>query len=188
MLVPADVVAHEVYAQLSTPLMWRFLQEVPRREDAWAAAVIGHLTQLCGEHLQAVWKVRLTATEAPALQAWLAEGGARLGDLLRNPDDRDEPLHAVPLLLARGTQGEEAVEVEVAPDDDVVLAPNDELLLVGRPSARRLLDATLLVDATREYVVHGRHVPSSWVWRKLTRRPASVSAGREQRASSRRSN
>ena len=29
-----------------------------------------------------------------------------------------------------------------------------------------------LVDATREYVVHGRHVPSSWVWRKLTRRPA----------------
>ena len=63
MLVPADVVAHEVYAQLSTPLMWRFLQEVPRREDAWAAAVVGRLTQLCGEHLQAVWKVRLTATE-----------------------------------------------------------------------------------------------------------------------------
>ena len=172
MLVPADVIAHEVYAQLSTPLMWRFLQEVPRREDSWAAAIVDRLTLLCGEQLQAVWKVRLTATEAPALKAWLAEGGARLGDLLRNPDDRDEPLHAVPLLLARGTQGEEAVEVEVAPDDDVVLAPNDELLLVGWPSARRLLDATLLVDATREYVVHGRHVPSSWVWRKLTRRTA----------------
>ena len=172
MLVPADVVAHEVYAQLSTPLMWRFLQEVPRREDAWAAAVVGRLTQLCGEHLQAVWKVRLTATEAPALQAWLAEGGARLGDLLRNPDDRDEPLHAVPLLLARAGEGDNGADVEVAPDDDVVLAPDDELLLVGWPSARRLLDATLLVDATREYVVHGRHVPSSWVWRKLTRRPA----------------
>ena len=172
MLVPADVVAHEVYVQLSTPLMWRFLQEVPRREDAWAAAVVGRLTQLCGEHLQAVWKVRLTATEAPALQAWLAEGGARLGDLLRNPDDRDEPLHAVPLLLARAAGGDNGPDVEVAPDDDVVLAPDDELLLVGWPSARRLLDATLLVDATREYVVHGRHVPSSWVWRKLTRRPA----------------
>jgi Trk K+ transport system NAD-binding subunit len=172
MLVPADVVAHEVYAQLSTPLMWRFLQEVPRREDAWAAAVVGRLTQLCGEHLQAVWKVRLTATEAPALQAWLAEGGARLGDLLRNPDDRDEPLHAVPLLLARAGGGDDDADVEVAPDDDVELAPADELLLVGWPSARRLLDATLLVDATREYVVHGRHVPSSWVWRKLTRRPA----------------
>ena len=168
MLVPADVVAHEVYAQLSTPLMWRFLQEVPRCDDAWAAAVVDRLTQLCGENLQAVWKVRLTAAEAPALQTWLTEGGARLGDLLRDPEGRDEPLHAVPLLLARAN----GADVELAPDDDVELAPDDELLLVGSPSARRLLDATLMVDATREYVVHGRHVPSSWVWRKLTRRPA----------------
>jgi Trk K+ transport system NAD-binding subunit len=172
MLVPADVVAQEVYAQLSTPLMWRFLQEVPRRDDAWAAAVIDRLMRLCGEQLQTVWKVRLTATEAPALQAWLTEGGARLGDLLRNPDDRDEPLHAVPLLLARAGGGDDRTGVEIAPDNDFELAPADELLLVGRPSARRLLDATLLVDATREYVVHGRHVPSSWVWRKMTRRPA----------------
>ena len=169
LLVPADVVAHEVYAQLSTPLMWRFLQEVPRRDDAWAAAVVDRLTALCGEHLQAVWKVRLTATEAPALQGWLAAGGARLGDLLRDPDDRDECLHAVPLLLARGG---DVGDVEVAPDDDVELAPDDELLLVGWPSARRLLDSTLLADATREYVLHGRHVPSSWVWRALTRRTA----------------
>ena len=96
---------------------------MPRREDAWAAAVIDRLTQLCGEQLQAVWKVRLTATEAPALQAWLAEGGARLRDLLRNPDDRDEPLHAVPLLIARATGGDDGPDVEIAPDDDFVLAP-----------------------------------------------------------------
>jgi hypothetical protein len=30
----------------------------------------------------------------------------------------------------------------------------------------------MLADATREYVLHGRHVPSSWIWRRLTRRPA----------------
>jgi voltage-gated potassium channel len=166
LLVPADVVAHEVYAQLSTPLMWRFLQEVPRRDDAWAAGVIDRLMELCGEHLQAVWKVRLTAAEAPALQAWLATGEARLGDLLRNPDDRDERLHTVPLLLAGRDR------VEVAPTDDFVLQRDDELLLVGWPSARRLLDNTLLVDATRAYVVSGRYVPSSWIWRRLSRRVA----------------
>jgi voltage-gated potassium channel len=169
LLVPADVVAHEVYAQLATPLLWRFLQEVPRRDDDWAAEVIDRLTGLCGEHLQAVWKVRLTAAEAPALQGWLAGGGARLGDLLRDPENRDERLHAVPLLLARAG---DAGDVEVAPGDDVVLAPGDELLLVGWPSARRLLDSTMLADATREYVLHGRHVPSSWIWRRLTRRTA----------------
>jgi voltage-gated potassium channel len=166
LLVPADVVANEVYAQLATPLLWRFLQEVPRRDDAWAAAVVDRLLGLCGEHLQAVWKVRLTAAEAPALQGWLAAGGARLGDLLRDPDDRNARLHAVPLLLARAGGGE-----VVAPGDGVELAVDDELLLVGWPSARRLLDSTLLSDATREYVLHGRHVPSSWVWRALTRRP-----------------
>lgn len=165
LFVPADVVAHEIYAQLSTPLMWRFLQEVPRLDNEWAVDVIDRLTQLCGENLQAVWKLRLTTTEAPALRMWLSGGGARLGDLLRNPDDRDERLHAVPLLLARA----DGVEVEVAPNDDVVLGLDDELLLVGWPSARRLLDATLLFDATREYVLHGRHVPSSWIWRRLAR-------------------
>ena len=168
LLVPADVVAHEVYAQLATPLLWRFLQEVPRHDDAWAAAVVERLMSLCGEHLQAVWKVRLTASEAPTVQGWLAAGGGRLGDLLRDPDDREQRLHAVALLLARGDGGEDVV----APGDDVALAPDDELLLVGWPSARRLLDSTLISDATREYVLHGRHVPSSWVWRTLTRRPA----------------
>jgi Trk K+ transport system NAD-binding subunit len=169
LLVPADVVAHEVYAQLSTPLMWRFLQEVPVRDDAWAAGVVDRLMGLCGEHLQSVWKVRLGADEAPALQKWLSTsgaGGTCLGDLLGSPDDRDERLHAVTLLIARGD------ETEVAPGDDFVLASGDELLLVGWPSARRLLDSTLLIDATAEYVLHGRHVPSSWVWRTLSRRTA----------------
>ncbi len=108
---------------------------MPRREDAWAAALVDRLTRVCGERLQAVWKVGLTATEAPALRAWIAEGGARLGDLLRNPEDRDESLHAVPLLLVRAAGGDHGDDVVVTPDDDVVLAPNDELLLVGQPRA-----------------------------------------------------
>lgn len=166
LLVPADVVAHEVYAQLATPLLWRFLQAVPQHDDAWAAAVVDRLMALCGEHLQAVWKVRLNRSEAPAVQAWLADGGGRLGDLLRDPDDRDERLHAVPLLIARA-DGD-----VIAPDDGHVLAVDDELLLVGWPSARRQLDSTLMADATAAYVLRDRNVPASWIWRTLTRRPA----------------
>ncbi|HSU08017.1 MAG TPA: NAD(P)-binding protein, partial [Pseudonocardia sp.] len=61
LLVPAEVVAHEVYAQLSTPLLWRFLREMPAKGDEWADSVVGKLTNLCGKHLQSLWKVRLTA-------------------------------------------------------------------------------------------------------------------------------
>jgi voltage-gated potassium channel len=163
LLVPTEEIAHEVYAQLSTPLLWRFLRAMPAHGDDWAAELVDRLTQLCGQHLQALWKVRLTAREAPALAPWLAGGEARLGDLLRNPEDRDETLHAVPLLLLRGD------DATLAPGPDVVLASGDELLLVGWPAARRALEVTLVVDAVREYVVSGRRVPSGWVWKKLGR-------------------
>jgi voltage-gated potassium channel len=166
LLVPAEVVAHEVYAQLSTPLLWRFLREMPAKGDEWADSVVGKLTNLCGKHLQSLWKVRLTAVEAPALRGVLESERVPLGDLLRSPDDRDERLHTVVLLVARGD------DVHLAPSDDFAVTLDDELLLVGEPAARRLLDSTLLIDATREYVLHNRHVPSSWIWRVLTRNTA----------------
>jgi Trk K+ transport system NAD-binding subunit len=162
LLVPTEVVAHEVYAQLSTPLLWRFLREMPAKGDDWAAALVARLTDLCGTHLQALWKVRLTPQEAPALAGWLASGEARMGDLLRNPEDRDEPLHAVPLLALRGQ------EATLAPSADFVLAQGDELLFAGWPAARRALGTILEIDAAREYVVSGRRVPTSWIWRRLT--------------------
>ena len=170
LLVPPELVAREVYAQLSTPLLRRFLREMPARGDQWAAGVIDRLTTLCGHHLQDLWKVRLSGREAPAVQAWLASGQARLGDLMREPVDRDEPLPAVPLLVLRGEN------CSLAPGADFLLAVDDEILLAGRPTARRSLEATLLFETVTEYVVSGRRVPSSWIWRRLSRyeaRPAT---------------
>ena len=166
LLVPTEMVAHEVYAQLSTPLLWRFLREMPAMGDEWAAAIVDRLRGLCGSHLQTLWKVRLTPPEAPTLGSWLASGESRLGRILRNPEDRDEPLHAIVLLVMRGR------EATLAPGDDFVLEPGDELLLAGWAAARRALDTILLVDGVLEYIVTGRRAPSSWIWRKLT--PARV--------------
>jgi voltage-gated potassium channel len=162
LLVPTEVIAHEVYAQLSTPLLWRFLREMPAMGNEWAAEIVDRLKGLCGSHLQTLWKVRLTPQEAPALAPWLDSGGARLGQLLRNPEDREEPLHAIVLLVMRGR------DVTLAPDDDFVLLPGDELLLAGWAAARRALDTILLVDGVLEYVVTGRRVPSSWIWRRMS--------------------
>jgi voltage-gated potassium channel len=165
LLVPTEVVAHEVYAQLSTPLLWRFLRDMPALGDAWAEALVDRLTGVCGTHLQGLWKIRLTPQEAPTVGSWLASGSARLGTLLRNPEDRDEPLHAVTLIVMRDR------EAILAPDDDFVLRPGDELLLAGWAAARRALATILTVDGVLEYVVTGRRVPSSWIWRRL--RPAA---------------
>ncbi|MBX7432834.1 NAD-binding protein [Mycobacterium sp. Y57] len=163
LLVPTDVVAHEAYALLSTPLLRRFLREMPERGDEWAAGMVDRLTSLCGHHLQMLWKVALTAGEAPAVQPWLASGRARLGDLTRDPTERTERIPAVALMVLRGDDS------ALAPDDDFVLTAGDEILFAGRPAARRALDSTLLLDTAGEYVVSGRQVPSSWIWRRLTR-------------------
>jgi hypothetical protein len=161
--VPQAVVASDVYAQLSSPLLWRFLRTLPDRDDAWSAALVERLTGTCGTRLDALWKVRLDADGAPSLVPWLEREALTLGDLLRSPADRAQRLEAVALLVARGD------EALPAPGDDLVLHVDDELLLAGRPAARRDLGSTLLDVAAPPYLVTGQRVPASWIWRKLTR-------------------
>jgi voltage-gated potassium channel len=163
-LVPSEVVAHEVYAQLSTPLLWRFLQEMPALGDEWAVGMMARITERCGHRMQPLWKIRLTAAEAPALQSWLAAGRVTLRDLFRDPDDRDQPLEIVPLLLLHGD------DVTLGPDPDRVVAPDDELLLAGHSAARRALGQTLVVDAAAAYVVAAETLHAGWVWRTLAAR------------------
>ena len=160
-LVPTEVVAHDVYAQLSTPLLWRFLRELLDQGDDWAAEVVRRLTAACGTHLEPLWKVVLDEQEAPALGGWLARGELTLGDLLRSPADRDQRLDAVPLLLLRGDV------CTLTPGDDLQLQAGDQLLLAGRTAVRRALGSTLLDDAAPEYLVTGRRTPAGWIWRRL---------------------
>ena len=164
LLVPAEVMAREIYAQLSTPLLWRFLQEMPARGDDWAAELVDRLRDHCGTELGTMWKVTLSDREAPALAAWLRTGEARLGTLLNSPHDRGRRLPAVPLLRLHGD------DARLGPDDDVPLAPDDQILFAGESSAQRALLETMTDHTVGEYVVHGRSIPSGWLWRRMTGR------------------
>ncbi|MBG0566729.1 potassium channel protein [Actinoplanes sp. NEAU-A11] len=167
LLVPAEVVAHEIYAQLSTPLLWHFLREMPALGDRWAANMITRLHKHCGRRLHGLWRTTLDADEAPALIRWLRDGRATLRDLLRHPDDRDERLDIVPLLILRDEQA------TLGPADDAALQAGDQILFAGQPWDRRALLDTLTVDSVSQYVLYGRRVPSSWVWQRLTHSPRS---------------
>ncbi len=162
LLVPTEVVAHEVYAQISTPLLWRFIQGVPEQGDDWAADLVGRLVDNCGQALPALWKVKLDREQAPALHSALAQDRVLLGQLLRSPEERDRRLEIVPLLLLRGDQA------TLAPDDDTLLAVDDELLFAGQGFDRRELEGTMVIDATAAYVLTGDRIPSGWVWAKLS--------------------
>ncbi len=163
-MVPDEVVAHEVLARLANPLLMDFLPQVPRQADGWATQVVDRMTERCGPRMPDLWRVRLTPAEVPAVAGWLRAGTLRLGDIVRSPVDREQPLDAVPLLLCR-----DGASV-LTPEDGERLAPGDELLIAGGRAARLALDATLTHEPTAAYVVDGRFVPSSWVWRRLAGR------------------
>lgn len=168
-LVRAELMSHEVLARIANPLLLDFLVRVPGQPAGWAEAVVDRLVQRCGTRLPRLRSVRLDAREAPTLIPLLSTGTVALGDLLRSPADRDQPLAAVPLLVRRGE------EIVLAPPDDFVLADGDELMIAAGESARRGLDATLNDPPTAAYVLSGEQVASSWIWRRLTGARSPVS-------------
>ena len=161
-MVPAEVIAHEVLARIANPVLMRFLPQVPHQGEAWAARTVDRLVDRCGTGTPYLWKVSLTDDEAPALMEWVEHAEVRVGDLFRSPVDRDRSIDA--LALTRLREGERLI----TPDDDEVLRPGDQLLVAGRPDARRLLDAVLVDRPTATYVVEGRAVASGLLWQRLS--------------------
>jgi Trk K+ transport system NAD-binding subunit len=170
-MVPAEVIAHEVLARLANPVLMRFLPQVPHQGDEWAAQLVDRLVKTCGRGAPDLWRIRLSNDEAPALEGRLDRRSLRLDDLLRDPADRDHTLGIVPLTLLRDDQR------TISPAGDVVLRADDQLLLAGRLRDRAALASTMTEASAASYVVDGRRVPASWVWRRFAR---VDSAGRAQ--------
>ena len=168
--VSTELVARETLARVVTPVYWGFVEHVLDQDDAWSSALLERLVQRCGERTPRREMVRLDAADAPAVVRWLRGHELALGDLLRHPDDRTRPLPAVPLVLIRDGA------TTFTPSADELLHVGDQVLLVQRGSAGAALSRTLFYDAAVEYVATGREVPSTWLWRRLSRRPR-VAAG-----------
>lgn len=161
-LIPTRLIATEVLARISDPMLWDFVQQAKRRDDAWAQPVLDRLVEVCGPHRPDLWTIELTRHGAPALMGKLP--GVQLGGLLMDPQDRSRRLDAVPLLVRR-----EGVSFP-APDGEFELAEGDRVLLAGLGYDRRNLDTTLCVPAAAEYVLSGQRVGASWIWRTLVDR------------------
>jgi len=139
----------------------RFLPAVPHQGEEWAADLVDRLVEKCGTGTPDLWSISLDGEHAPGLEDRLDDQSLCLADLLRDPRDRDHGLDIVALALFRGE------ERMMAPSGDAVLQAGDELLLAGRLRDRAALQTTLTEHPTASYVLDGRRVPASWVWRRL---------------------
>ncbi len=163
-LMPTRLIAHEVLARISDPLMWQFVQNAQRRNDAWGQPLLERIVERCGTRRPDIWSVALTDAGAPAVMDATEAGTVTLGQLLKDPQDRERALEVVTLMIRRGGQ------VVMAPADDEVLHVGDRLLLAGRSYDRRNLDTTASVPAAAEYVLTGQRVGASWLWRTMVDR------------------
>jgi len=165
-MVSSEIVAHECLARIHTPLLARFLLLAREQGEEWSDLLVARLKASLGEATPEIWSVPMTVSGAPALHRGLLLEGTtiRVGDLRRDPGDREAQLRCEVLYLASGKKA------SLLPSDDIALAPGDELLFAGRPSARRAQLQTLRNVNVRDYVVSGVDLPGGWIWQRLMRR------------------
>ncbi len=169
-VVPSEIIAHECLAVLTTPLLATFLDEIRSRDDDWSKVLLDRLIARFDWNVPTVWSVRLNLSRAPALYRHLMRyGSLRLGQLLRDPHDRLEPLAAEVLYMHRDDD-----DHLLEPDDDTPVRAGDRLLLVGCPSARTDFALTVRNQATLDYVLTGRDLPGGIVWDYFSRRRAAA--------------
>ncbi|WP_180681987.1 potassium channel family protein [Tepidicella baoligensis] len=160
-MVPREIIAQECLAILNTPMLAPFLQRLQSEGEPWCEQVLQRLTDRLGWQAPHVWSLRVCEAEAPALMLRLQAGEiVRVGDVLRDPGRREASLRCEVLQIDQ-RQGERLM----MPAAEVVLAPGDELLFVGHRTARSALSLTVNNDHTLHYVLTGRELPGSWIWR-----------------------
>lgn len=159
----SSVIAHKIFALLTTPLLTEFLELAKAQGNDWANQLVSRLGGIVRDEAPETWGVAITPAQAPAIYAGLAGGyTVTVGDLWRDPRNRMERLPGIALLLKRG-------EVElVVPDESTPLQRGDRLLLAGRVEARRQLSWIERNHNSFAYLVTGRERPSGYVWEWLS--------------------
>lgn len=159
------VIAHKIFALLTTPLLREFLDQAKGQGNDWANQLVSRLSGIAGNAVPETWGLAITEEEAPALWAGLTSGQhVRIEDLWRDPRNREDRLPGIVLLLKRGEQE------WLTPDEQTLLAAGDQLLLAGSAQARKQLSWIARNHNAFAYLVTGIERPAGYLWEWLARR------------------
>jgi len=162
---PGDIIAHRILALLTAPLLADFLKLIRHKDSTWANEVISRIAGVVDETTPYEWVVTISPDKAEAvLPALRMNRPVTVGDLLRNPRDREHQLQAIPLMLRR----EE--ESFLMPANDFRLEEFDRILFCGAAYAASAMEWVLHNPNAFNYVMTGNDQPSGWLWRKLKQR------------------
>ena len=167
--VPAKLTVQEALARVVTPDFWDFVTHIWELPDAEAELLLDRLVKVVGRRSPDSQRLVIGELETPAVERRLRSASVLLGDLYRDPDDRERHVEAVPVTLLRGE------ETHHLPGAETPLLGGDIVLSVGSPRAFDVMAEAQHYDHVLEYLATGEPVPATAVGR-LLRRAASRGA------------
>ncbi|MCW9078001.1 MAG: NAD-binding protein [Gammaproteobacteria bacterium] len=162
---PSAIIADKIRVLLATPMLYEFMSLALYQEETWACELASRVSALVYEEVPIICERLVAPGDASVLHDYLAQGGHfTVGDLLRDPWQREQSLKAIVLLIRRRN------DRILLPDPDTPMKAGDRLLVCGDRAAFRRMKWTVSHRHTLDYVMTGEDRPQSWIWRKLTRR------------------
>lgn len=161
----SEIIARDIFAMLTTPLLDEFLDQILRRTNDWANEQISRLSAVIGETVPDIWSFSIDEAQTPAVYQALQEGGTvTIDDLLRDSRERSEYLSCLPLLLVRKGQ-----EKMLFPDAAERIETGDRLLFAGRSRVYERMKWSLQNRNALRYVQTGEERAAGYIWRLFVR-------------------
>ena len=161
----ARVISRRILALITAPLLTNFLRLARHQKTEWAQGLIATLRPVLGGVAPDLWTVSVSADEAPAVEEWLRAGKAlSLLSLLQNPNERQERLRCLPLMLQRAREG------HLLPREDFEIQPGDRILFCGRVGEAARQRRMLYNGHVIHYLTTGESQAEGTVWRWFARR------------------
>ncbi|MDP1681831.1 MAG: NAD-binding protein [Burkholderiales bacterium] len=160
----ALVIAHKIFALITTPLLPEFLQLARTQGNDWANVLVARIGGIVGEVAPYTWIIEVNDVTTPAIITAL-QGGRKVcvGDLYLDPRNRADRLPCLALLLMRGN------EPALLPLDEHSLAVGDRILMCGLVEASEHINLTLHNHNALNYVLTGIDRPAGFLWDWLMR-------------------
>jgi voltage-gated potassium channel len=159
---PSLVTARRILLRLISPLIQELLEYLETHPRLLAEAVLPALRDRISRPSPALWTLRVSNEETPALVNYLQQGDFELGNLLREPRKRSSSLEAVTLMLKRNG------EQHIMPAANLPLMRDDELLICSSHKAKARARASLDNAYTLAYLATGVEPARGWLINRLS--------------------
>ena len=156
-----NLISDKIFALIRTPLLGDFLRIVGRFKKERANELASRMIGVMGDDYPELWEISVNFKETPALMERLKHSEILIKDLLRHPDFRERKVSAMVLFLKRGDGN------VILPEGSRRVKAGDRFLMCGNKTANKQLQITIRNSSYLEYVLTGKRLPDSWIWRKF---------------------